>query len=212
MKIPRYWTKEDYSGVNHKGQELSVTAWGWSTESLAAAKQHAIERAQKIIEKMAGGMELQWYDYLEHPLREEIIDSVRQGDNEIAIITRNRYGALILNSADVCFVDVDFPRIKANGILEGICLLFSSSKKQQKAQIIREETLQFVQDWARANPQRSFRIYRTFAGLRLLFTDSLYDPASEQVRHLLQELKSDSLYCRLTEKQQCFRARLSPKP
>ena len=212
MRIPRYWAKDERTGVNHKGKEVIISAWGWSSENRAAAKELAAERSQKAFERLSSGMEPKWYEYLEHPLREEIIDSVRQGDKEIALITRNRYGALILNSTDVCFVDVDFPPIKADGLLEGISLLFSGKKKQEKLQYAQAMTFHLVKSWAQSNPSRSFRIYRTCAGLRLLFTDRLYDPTSEQVRALLGELKSDDLYCKLTERQQCFRARLTPKP
>ncbi|MBN1763767.1 MAG: hypothetical protein JW860_00790 [Sedimentisphaerales bacterium] len=54
---------------------------------------------------MSAGHQPDSYDYLEHPLREEIIESFVQGKEEIAVITRNRYGSLILNSASVCFIE-----------------------------------------------------------------------------------------------------------
>jgi hypothetical protein len=72
--------------------------------------------------------------------------------------------------------------------------------------------VQKVRDWAQQNPGHSFRLYRTRAGLRLLFTDRLYDPTSNDTVDLLTSLGSDALYRRLTEKQECFRARLTPKP
>jgi hypothetical protein len=55
-------------------------------------------------------------------------------------------------------------------------------------------------------------LYRTAAGFRLLFTDTLYEPTSNEVRRLLEELGSDMMYRRLTTKQACFRARLTAKP
>ena len=79
-------------------------------------------------------------------------------------------------------------------------------------QATRDATIQAVRDWAQRNPQRSFRLYRTRAGLRLLFTDRLYSPISAETAQLLSDLGSDSLYRKLTERQECFRARLTPKP
>jgi hypothetical protein len=42
--------------------------------------------------------------------------------------------------------------------------------------------------------------------------DRLYEPRSAETSDLLKELGSDPLYNRLTSKQECFRARLTPKP
>jgi hypothetical protein len=46
----------------------------------------------------------------------------------------------------------------------------------------------------------------------LLFTDRLYDPVSAEVSQLFGALGADTLYQRLTLKQESFRARLTPKP
>ena len=69
-----------------------------------------------------------------------------------------------------------------------------------------------VKDWGGKNPGHGFRVYHTHSGLRLLFVDKTYDPRSEEVSRILSELGSDPLYKKLTEKQQCFRARLTAKP
>ena len=42
--------------------------------------------------------------------------------------------------------------------------------------------------------------------------DKLYEPKSAETNRLLTELGSDPLYRTLTVKQECFRARLTPKP
>jgi hypothetical protein len=46
----------------------------------------------------------------------------------------------------------------------------------------------------------------------LLFTGRLYDPASEETTSILRGLQADPMYVRLTQKQECFRARLTSKP
>ncbi len=145
-------------------------------------------------------------------MREEIIQTLREGDEDIAIVTRNRYGALVLNTASVLFVDVDYPAVKANGLWDALLLAVSPARRQWRAAAVRELTLDSVREWSRENPDHCFRIYRTRAGLRLLFTDRRYDPKAEDVCRILRELGSDPLYRRLTLKQECFRARLTPKP
>lgn len=212
MRIPPYWSKGTYTGTDRNGRDETFGAWGWSFDSLAGAESDAVARAERVFERIANGVEPDTYDYVDRPLREEIIDRLGEGDGEIGIITRNRYGAMVLNSASVCFVDIDFPQVRAQGLADRIGLLFSKQKRQQRQADIQDATLMLVREWAARNPQRSFRLYRTAAGLRLLFTDRLYDPTASKTSELLAELKSDWRYRKLTEKQACFRARLTPKP
>jgi hypothetical protein len=210
MRIPPFWTRATARVPGRPGNEQA--AWGWSFDSMNAAKADALARAQRIIDRLRDGGHPDQYQYLHQPLHETIVRTIKSGDKDLAVITRNCYGALILNCASVCFVDVDFPPARSAGPLDSILSLFSSARRQQRAQGPIDATVQKVRQWAEANPDRSFRIYRTFAGLRLLFTDGLYSPTSSQTAALLDALGSDPLYRRLTEKQECFRARLTPKP
>jgi len=212
MRIPRYWAKETYSSTDREGKKHAFRGLGWSFESLAAAKKSASESARRIFARLTSGKRPDSYEYLERPLREELIDSVTHDGDEIAVITRNRYGALVLNAAFVCFADVDFPAVQSHGLMDAILLAFSTKRRSQRLQAGRAATWRQVKDWATRHPEHSFRIYRTFAGLRLLFTDRLYQPTSPDVADLLRGLGSDELYRKLTEKQECFRARLTPKP
>lgn len=212
MRIPPYWSKGTYTGTDLSGRDETFVAWGWSFDSLADAESEADARAKRIFDRFTSDVEFDRYDYVDLPMREEILDTLNLGDDEIAIITRNRYGAMVLNAASVCFVDIDFPQVRAQGLADRIGLLFSKQKRQQRRLEIQDATLAEVRDWASRNPLRSFRLYRTAAGLRLLFTDRLYDPTANETAELLDELKSDWRYRKLTEKQACFRARLTPKP
>ncbi len=212
MRIPRHWTKASYTGRDLEGEELTCTAWGWSFDGLAGAKDDARARARRVFDCLINGRQPSSYEYSDRPLREEIVDSMRQGDKDLAVITRNRYGALVLNTASVLFVDIDFTRIKPYGLWDAILLVLLGSRRRSRRSNIRKRTLEAVRDWSQRNPNHSFRVYRTFAGLRLLFVDGLYDPSSEQVSRILDELDSDPLYRTLTNKQECFRARLTPKP
>lgn len=212
MKIPAHWTKGAHTDVDPHGRQRTVSVWGWSCESLAKARQHAEARARRAFDRWTSGAKADSYDYLEHPLREEIVQALGPAGEPHAVITRNRYGALVLNTAAVCFVDVDFPAAQPAGLLDGLRLLFSARSRQERAASSQQATLQAVKDWAGRNRGRSFRLYQTAAGLRLLFTDRLYQPDSAETTRLLDELGSDELYRRLTLKQECFRARLTPKP
>jgi len=212
MRIPPYWTKGHYSAEDVHGKKQSFSAWGWSFDSLAAAKEDGAKRARRIHDYVTSKQKPDTYDYLEHPLREEIVESIEHESNPTSVITRNRYGALILNCECVCFVDIDFPVPKPLGLWAAICRLFSGGKKVTCQQNGRDAIIQGVTDWSAQNPDRSFRLYQTAAGLRLLFTDRTYDPVSPEVSDLFNTLGSDALYQKLTIKQACFRARLTPKP
>ena len=212
MRIPPYWRKEQYCGRDRNGRERCYEAWGWSFDSPEDARADAAARAERRFNRPDTSLSPERYDYLDRPLREEIVESIAHEDRDSALITRNRYGCLVLNTAFVCFVDVDYPPPRGAGILDGLLLAFSARRRRERAQALRESTKREVMDWAAENPQRGFRLYETAAGLRLLFTDQLYAPGSDEVAALFEALHSDMLYRRLTVKQECFRARLTPKP
>ena len=50
------------------------------------------------------------YEYSDRPLREETIQEIRNGDGISAVFTRNSYGAIVLNTNRVMFVNVDVYR------------------------------------------------------------------------------------------------------
>ena len=212
MRIPRYWARGNHAGVDRRGQETAFWAWGWSFNSLTQAKEEAKARAKRIFDALTSGRSPDSYDYLEYPLREEIVDSIGPDGEEAAIVTRNRYGALVLNCRAICFADVDLPEVKSTGLLEALILLFSARRRREKARAIEQAGIERIRAWSECHPENSFRLYRTAAGLRLLFTDRDYDPVSEEASNLLRELGSDALYMKLTLRQECFRARLTPKP
>jgi hypothetical protein len=212
MRIPTHWTKASYTGRNLEGKELTCTAWGWSFNGLAAAEEDARSRARRVFDYLINGRRPDSYEYTDRPLREEIVEAVRHNGKDLAIITRNRYGALILNTASVLFVDIDYPRIQPDGLLDAFLLGLSGTRRRRRQAALQETTLNSVRDWAARHQNHRFRVYRTCAGLRLLFVDQHYAPGSPQVARILEELGSDPLYRTLTAKQECFRARLTPKP
>ncbi len=212
MRIPQFWAKARYEGKDLKGRTHAFVASGWSFASLQEARDDASARAKHIFELITAGRKPVRYEYHDRPIKEEVLKEIRDGDSIIAVITRNRYGALVLNCANALFVDVDFPRLQSRGLLDGIILAFSRERREARQEATAQARIGEVAQWAGRNPGRGFRLYRTKEGLRLLFTDRLYDPVADETATILSELKSDPLYVTLTRKQECFRARLTSKP
>jgi len=75
-----------------------------------------------------------------------------------------------------------------------------------------DAALERIAEWNKRHPDLGLRVYRTAAGLRGLITNEQFSPAQNQAFDILRELASDPLYIRLCRAQDCFRARLTPKP
>jgi hypothetical protein len=193
MKIPKYWAKTTQVARGPDGRAYRLQCWQWSDDSPAQAQQRAGDRARELAQKVAAGEKLNRYGYAERPLREEITQSVKtQTGNEIGVVTRNLYGALILNTTNAMFIDIDIGEQASPAAAAG--------------------PLQRVSAWAGQHRDVGLRVYRTNAGLRCLITNQVFDPSQAQSLDILRALGSDPLYVRLCQAQGCFRARLTPKP
>ncbi len=212
MKFPRYWAKGTYTGRSRDGKEITIKAYGWSSTSVDEARQRGVVRARSVVERGIGSGKKNEYEYGNAPFREEVIESIDVDAEQVGIVSRNRYGALVLNASRVMFVDVDFPVENPPGLVESVLLAFSSRRRQERLTALHDAALKQIESWARANPSKSFRLYRTHSGFRILLTDGLYDPEGEETKVILNGLNADRLYRSLTQRQKCFRARLTPKP
>jgi hypothetical protein len=47
MRIPPYWVKGSYTGLNERGREQTFDAFGWSFSSADAARADAAARARR---------------------------------------------------------------------------------------------------------------------------------------------------------------------
>ena len=209
MKIPKYWAKEIRSVTTPDGRAFALTSWQWSDVSQAEAAQRARTRIQEIEAKVRRNEPLQRYAYGKRPMREEIIQAIKnRRGQEVGIVTRNGYGALVVNAANAMFIDIDFERKSAGGLLKG---LFGRMRGKKP---VSQEALKVAQieDWAQARPDLGIRVYRTFAGLRCLITNEVFEPTDASALDILRDLNSDPLYITLCKQQECFRARLTPKP
>src|SRR5437762_1061454 len=106
MKIPQFWARSTRaSGAPGR----VVACCEWSDLSVEDARRRAEARAIELSVKLRDGVPLNRYLYGDRPLREEIVRAIKDGAGEdVAIITRNVYGALILNTRRAMFIDVDF--------------------------------------------------------------------------------------------------------
>ena len=209
MKIPKYWASRAQVVTQDDGTDLRLASWQWSDVSIEEAQQRADLRLASLALKVAAGEELNRYGYGERLLREEITQGISSSaGSEIAVVTRNLYGALVLNTLNAMFIDIDFPE-KSLGTSPAGALQRMLGRQTPN---IQEQYVQRIETWASRRPELGMRIYRTYGGLRCLVTNQLFDPGRPDSTDILQSLNSDPLYMRLCKAQECFRARLTPKP
>jgi hypothetical protein len=215
VKLARFWARDAGEAIGPGGQRLRVVARGWSNESLQAARALAGTRARRLAERLASGRpEPGRYLYGERPLPEPVLREFPDGagGEPRAVVTRNAYGALVLNTRQLMFVDIDRtdpPAIRGADLLSGILSLFGkAAPATPKAE---SPVLADVQRVAEANGLGA-RVYRTAAGHRVIVTGSRLEAGSGPSEALLQQFGADPLYVRLCRLQQSFRARLTPKP
>lgn len=213
MNVPQYWSKAAVEDTDQRGRPVRFSCWRSSDASEQAAHESATSAAKRALAKLVQGEPLDRYGYGTLPLREEVIERIADGEgSEIAAITRNAYGAMILNAARVMFVDIDFPPLSAGEAVRRFFgrLLGRPAGASQQAR--EDKARQIVEAFAAANPGWRFRLYRTAAGLRLGAMHDLFEPAASATLETLDRLGCDPLYIRLCKAQECFRARLTPKP
>ena len=235
--FPRHWATVRESVTFPSGQEWALTIHGASELSVEDAQRDARERLRRVVE--AGGPQRGTGSGLEYyPLRrlpEELLDEVRSPDGTlIAAITRNRYGAAVLNTDAVLISDIDLDEPSAQDVVRGsgaglLSRLFGGGRGEQLTAQEREpdafglrspgrrgehhaRTLALIEDFTAHHPELGVRTYRTRNGFRLLITGSGAAPASDRARELMSSLRSDELYMTLCRVHDTYRARLTPKP
>lgn len=75
-----------------------------------------------------------------------------------------------------------------------------------------QQARQRVKDFLRTHQEWRLRLYRTPAGLRLLAVHRPFAPGEAAVTEFFQALHTDPVYVQMCQRQQCFRARVTPKP
>jgi len=206
VRIPKYWAKSIQSVQQPDGRPYLLVSWQWSDVNVEDAQRKAEDRVRELEQKVRAGTELNRYGYGERPLREEVTQNVTNDTGrEVAIVTRNAYGALVLNAANAMFIDIDFDDKGASGggFLRGLGKRAASPEEQH---------VERITTWASHHPDVGLRVYRTAAGMRCLITNRTFEPTRSESLEILRAFQSDPLYVRLCQAQDCFRARLTPKP
>lgn len=131
-------------------------------------------------------------------LDEEELDGFVFEGNQTGVVTKNSYDCEVLNTQSMMILDVDMP-------LTETCM-------ESRIALTEYQAIAALKAWVEQNPEMGFRVYRTAAGLRHICTTEEFDPTEYSTRRLMQQFYTDPLYMRLCQFQECFRARLTPKP
>lgn len=112
MLIPRYWSRAESQATTPDGRPVRFHVWRGSRSSAAEAQALAGEAVQRMAERIGRGAGFpERYSYGDRPLREEVVTEYPVGVTDAeapdAALTRNSYGALVLNAARAFFIDVD---------------------------------------------------------------------------------------------------------
>lgn len=213
MKLAKFWTKETGAATGSDGNQIQVVSRGWSNESIEAARNVAKETARRLAESIAAGEGRRQYGYGDRPLPEPVVREFGSGGPDpAAITTRNAYGALVLNTRDLMFIDIDrdddSSSSAASDLVSSVMSLFGKTSPVQPKSSAVLDGIQRISEENRL----SVRVYKTAAGYRAMVTSAAFKAASPQSETLLKQFGSDPLYIRLCSMQESFRARLTPKP
>ena len=196
MKLFKIWTSAK-AKIVIGSEEKEITCYGGSNVSIEEAELRAKEKLERLQRKIKGDKQV-LTDY-EVEIREEILQTV----DDKSIITRNRYGAQVLNAENLMFLDIDKPKASFAGLFK------KKDPQQDKAKIF-----DMVRKLA-TSPKYSalgFRIYETFAGARVIVLGKEFSTRDRDTIAMMNEFHCDTLYVAICRKQVCFRARLTPKP
>jgi hypothetical protein len=199
MKLYKYWSIERQT-ILIDGIGQTITCYGGSNVSVEEARSRAREKAEKVKRKIQGEKHL--FDKYEAEIREEILRII----DDHSAITRNRYGAQVLNTENLMILDIDKPKSSGGGLVG----LF----KKKDARPPKEQIFDTVRQLATMPnyKQYGFRMYETYQGARVIVSGRDFDPRAAETKRIMGEFNCDPLYITLCIKQGCFRARLTPKP
>lgn len=206
MKIYRYWARREVRLTSRDGgvaYDLVVRRGSDQSEA------HAMRLVDEAIARLRQRVEfndedLDWYEYAQYAKPEPIIEDISDESGKVAArVTLSAAGCQVLNTASLAFVDVDLPEPRS------VRRLFSRRRADPEA--VLDERIDRLRAWAERE-RLGARVYRTAGGLRYCLPNAPMDPASDRTAALMLEFDADPLYASLCKHQECFRARLTPKP
>jgi hypothetical protein len=182
--------------------------------SAADALDVAHEQLRKALATIRTGKREGPY-YPRVPLREPILDELVIDGEQAYVITRNRYGADVLNTDRVLIADIDLPELETRpggGLLRRLFRRSTAEEGPAPEPAPVLERLAMLENWARAYPELGVIVYRTASGLRVFVTGVGEPPSSARADQILVDLGADPIYRELCRSHDTFRARLTPKP
>jgi len=207
MEFYNFWARSET--IPTKGHTVKyATCVGFSNVSQEDALRVANERASHHAYLINNNQPFD-YDYNKLPFCEEVIDRFTKDGELVTVVSRVHYGSIVLNTSQVLFADIDLPPGMLKKAKRG---LFSFFSKPDPAEIPGAAIIENLTGICESDPSLGFRLYRTAAGFRALGTSRLFDVNDPRTTKLLEAMRSDGLYVVLCKRQQCFRARLTPKP
>jgi len=194
MKYFKFWVSENYRiKINGVTEDINILAG--SNQSKEAARTEAYKRSKQIETRIESGDSV---DNYEVPIREYVSDVV-DGSN---IVTVCRYGAKILNSTQYTILDLDEYPVDFMDY-------FRPVRKLPKKKRIIAKFLERLKSFPELGSD--FRIYETSKGVRVIGKKYI-DPQEKGYKKLMRKFSVDWLYIVLSMKQDCYRARITPKP
>lgn len=209
MKIFRYWALEERIASDPEGESVHLRAWGGDNLSPERARHAAQARMAGWLENLNVSLDAFFsateYPYPERILREEVLEGELDGarpDEWHWAITRNRYGAQVLNTASLAILDIDR---RPRGFWGWLSTL-GASRARLDRRVRRRLTA-----WLAVSPEVALRLYETPNGFRALLLHRPFETAGADIQKLMREVGTDRLYARLCANQGSFRARLTPQ-
>ena len=194
MKCYTFWVRETKK-IRIAGELKQITLVAGSNVSKDDAASNADRMASAIEERIQNRKQKR--ESYEAAIKEHVAGEI----NPKNIITINRYGAQVLNTTEYTILDIDrAPR--------SLMDWFRRDKRDAKDKIVDH----FKRRAARY-PElgAAFRIYETRNGVRIV-GKTYFCPQTKRFHGVMRAMRVDKLYALLCRKQDCYRARLTPKP
>ena len=196
MRTFRHWVQIEGT-LPIEDPQPRVKVVGGSNVSEEDAREEAERRLAWLRRKVMG--ERQPAETYEAEIREQVLEAL----SDEAVVTRNRYGAQVLNCSAMPIFDVDDPPSAWWQMFAKRTAVWRLAQMQKALTTLADD---------HHLDGLGFRLYATAKGFRVILVGKAMAPNHLLARKLARSLHTDPLYWRLCLKQGCYRARLTPKP
>ena len=194
MRIFKYW-KEYTREIQINGETQKKQIFGGSDVSMEDTERDADERIAHVQKILDSGQF--WSDDFVEDLIEEIVYRI---DDE-NVVSLNNYGETILTTKKYMFIDIERYSYSIFARILGINFIRKKLTFKRIKQTMKSPRYD----------QFGFRVYETYKGFRLVVMNIDFEPKSRESEKLMEEFNGDPKYFWHVKKQNCYRARLTPK-